>query len=416
MRVSLILFALLCSARPSAGEEIIRTGPMRVYGNENIKSYILLREFSLRSGDPFDYAAVQAGKQRLFDVPGVDYADVRMHYVADDSSFGVSVVVTERNTLGGKAWLVRGRENDVSVGGAVYERNLRGRSERLELFAQGIGGALFGLSWENPWLGSGARIGAGLRAAYEQYRYVYDDVGITFEGAKLKRMGAKASVFYSFSKRMRTTVTVGFEHIESSTDSVTTNAGGDDVATIALAVSRDGRDSERFPWSGAYTLASVRGIDPGGSSIFEGIVDARAFVSAFDRAVFGAHARAAYRDGSDIPLYRRDHIGGTGTVRGYDFGEQGGVSSVVAGFEYRLAVNFTRQRPLEDVLLGVAVHAFVDAGAAYENGERWGSDRFISSYGVGLALLNRQVKGLRIDYGWGDNGEKRFDLDFGLKF
>jgi outer membrane protein assembly factor BamA len=213
-------------------------------------------------------------------------------------------------------------------------------------------------------------------------------------------------------------VGLGYEGADAEAEGMTLDTDRDAYFTVSAGALLDGRDGERFPWSGAYLETRARQIGPGTEdyNIFEGTADARAFVSVGGRAVLALHSRLVYHDGDRIPLYMREHLGGSRTLRGYDYGSFHGANALYGGAEYRIPLNFSRQTPVENLLLGISLHVFGDLGAAWDRGDTLDSDRFNGTYGVGFTVQNRNFAPVRFDWGWRENDSARFEFDFGLKF
>jgi outer membrane protein assembly factor BamA len=300
----------------------------------------------------------------------------------------------------------------------MIHHNFRGRSEKLWSSFLLFSGQQYELGWENPWVGTGQRIGVGVRGFFEDYDYVYDDFGETIDGAGIQRIGAEASLFWSRGGPSRITLAGGFESVDSGVDAVTIENGQDNYLTVSLGALMDGRDGSRFPWSGLYLETVAKQIGPGDENfdIFEGTADGRAYLPVLGRVVLAGHSRFVYHDGDTVPLYMREHLGGINTLRGYDYGSFHGANSLVGGLELRIPANFSRRDPMEDLLLGVAVHLFADTGAAWERGQDLDTDTFHSTYGLGFTLMNRNFAPFRFDWGWHDKSSVDFGFTFGLKF
>jgi outer membrane protein insertion porin family len=419
----LIAFITLTTGVASAGpppeaDRPMITGPVRVYGNQHIRTYIIRREIPLRPGDPFDRAALEAAARRIRHLPGVDYSDVAVYVSPTDSLLTVSVSITEKNPIEGKFRFDRGRENDMGVGLTMTHYNLRGRSERLRSSFLMMSGQQYELDWENPWLGTGKRVGVGVRGFFEDYDYVYNDLGEPFAGSDIQRIGGEASVFWTRGGPSRLFLAGGFESVDGGVDEMTLADGRDNYMTVTLGAVLDGRDGSRFPWTGAYLETVAKQIGPGSSTfdIFKGTVDARAFLPLLDRVVLAGHSRFVYHDAGAVPAYMREHIGGIKTLRGYDYGSFNGTNSLVGGVELRIPANFSRRDPMEDLLLGVALHGFVDTGAAWERGADIDQDLFHTTYGLGFTLMNRNFAPIRFDWGWHKNSDVDFSFDVGLMF
>lgn len=415
-----IISAVVASppGRAVAGRHIFHVGDVRVIGNRHVRTEVIRREIPFQRGDVYDPAKLEAAQERIAGLPGIDYSDIRVDYVAADSTLRLTAIVTEKSALSGQILLQRGYENDMSFGLRIAERNLRGRSELLSGAFLLRGNRMVRAHWQDPWIATRHRIGVGVRGWYAGYDYVYHDLGDSLSGAGVDRAGGEVRVFWSRGGPSRVFASAGFESVDGGRDGVTNEPGGDRYATLGLGGRFDRRDSVTFPWSGGMVRASAREIGPGDPafSILETSANASAFVSVVGRVVVGAAAAFVWRDGARIPAYRREHLGGSRTLRGYDFGSFHGINSLVGSAELRVPVNFSRHEPVEDVLLGIEVHAFVDGGAAWERGEDVTSDLFHTTYGIGLALLNRQIPGLRIDHGWHRGSKGRWEIDVGMKF
>ena len=417
LRPCALATAILCVAGLVRAGDLVRTGRIHVHGNEKIKTYIILREIPLAKGDPFDYGKLQEGRRNVARVPGVDYSEIHVVYLPEDSSLGLNVIVTEKRTLEGNIWLQRGYENKISVGGSTTEYNFRGRSEKLAVSFLAIDNIALGADWENPRVWGGWKVGLGARVYYITYDYPYTDFDYAYTGKNIWRLGGEVEAFHPSGERSRLYVKAGYEGVGGD-DGVTLDAGGDGFLTLGIGARWDARDSERFAWWGWYLLAEMRSVGPwqDGLNIVEAEADARAYLAPFSRLVLAVQARGVKRDGDAIPIYRREHVGGGLTLRGYDYGAFDGDNALSGGAELRLPLNFSRERPLEDVLVGFELHAFADFGAAWNGPDSLEGDQIHGGYGVGASILNRQVRGLRFDYGWPRDGDGRFHFEIGLKF
>lgn len=391
---------------------------IRIFGNEKIKSYIIARAIPFGAGDYFDKELLQRAREQVRAVPGVDYSEIRIGYVPLDSTTIVSVVITEKPTLRGRILASRGYENKISFGIKAEESNFRGRSETIYALGMMRGNTVFEAGWKNPWIGKSLRLGIGFDAFYEKYNYVYDDAGPAFAGAEIERVGAAASLFHPLGAYQRVTIAAGIETISSPIDGVALSGDRDSYLTASLSFERDSRKSRSFPWDAAFMTARAELIGPGDDSfsLFEGSIDARKYVSLFSRTVLAAQCVYRMRDGDAIPLYRREHIGGARTLRGYDYGTFNGTSSLLGGMEYRIPFNFSKDEPIEDLLVGVSMHLFAEAGTAWEKDEDYSNDLLHGTFGLGISLLTLNASGIRFDYAWHRRSSGRWEIDAGLKF
>jgi outer membrane protein assembly factor BamA len=285
--ISLFALAALALASPVivSAEEPIRTGEIRIYGNEKIKTYIIRRQIPLRTGAAYDPRKVEDARVRIRQIPGVDYSEVRVNYTAVDSSLALNVVVTEKSTFRGFPIVQRGYENIMSFGGWVADDNFRGRSEMIGVSAMFRGGTALSFAWENPWLGQGPRIGIGLAAVYLDYLYVYDDLEGLFLDSRIRSGGGDFSLIYTFGFGMQAFTRLGYQQVEGDRPGVTIKPDGDRFGTVTLGVRYDGRGSRLYPWAGWFLRAEAAGVGPGDAaySIVRGLLDARVYLPVFDR-------------------------------------------------------------------------------------------------------------------------------------
>lgn len=391
---------------------------IRIFGNEKIKSYIIAREIPFEAGDYFDKELLRTARERIRAIPGVDYSEIRVGYVPLDSMTILSVVITEKPTIRGHLLANRGYENKISLGAKVEESNFRGRGETIYALGMLRGNTLFETGWKNPWIGRSLHLGIGFDAFYKKYNYVYHDAGPAFAGAEIERFGAALSLFHPLGAHQRIAITGGIETVSSPVDGVALTGDRDSYLTTALSVERDSRKSRAFPWDASFITARAELIGPGDDefSIFEASIDARTYVSFFSRTVMAMQGVYRMRDGDAIPLYRREHIGGARTLRGYDYGTFNGINSLFGGMEYRIPFNFSKDEPVEDLLVGVSLHLFAEAAAAWEKNEEYSSDLLHGSFGLGISLLTLNASGIRFDYAWHQNSSGRWEIDAGLKF
>jgi outer membrane protein assembly factor BamA len=420
---SFLVLAALASASPSAArasdEEPMKTGAINIYGNHKIKTYVIRRVIPLRTGEIFDPEKVNEARRRLREIPGVDYSEIRVTYSLVDSALSLNVVVTEKSAFHGDPLVQRGPENKFSFGLWVSEDNFRGRSETLGGSAMFYGGTVADVLWEDPWLGQGPRIGIGFSGRYANYKYVYDDLGGAFEGARIERYSGRFSLFYTFWSGFRLVGTAAYAAADGDRDGVTNKTGGDRFPIYSLGLHYDARGSRLWPWSGWFLDADVSAVGPGQASysIVNGRLDARAFLPVFNRTVLALQFSPSVNDGDRIPVYMREHIGGGTTIRSYDYGEFNAQSAVVTGVEYRIPINFDRRSSVEDKLFAASIHLFADAGAAWESGQSLDEgDLWHAGYGLGILLLNAWFRGLRFDYGWHEGSNGMFHFEIGAKF
>ncbi len=419
LQTAVLIFCMIAPATWVFAGKILRADKIRIFGCKNIKPFVIQREIPFSEGDYFNNDDITEAGRRIEKVPGVDFSDIRVSYVPQDSAIVVTVVITEKSTLHGYLLTNRGYEDLLSVGFKIKQHNLRGRSEKLYLSALFRGNTVLETGWENPWLGGPLHFGIGIMAFYHEYKYVYNDLGGLYNGAKIEKAGGSINLFRKLGGDQELSISGGFETVKSPVEGITANAGGtDSYIAASLTFKRDSRQSEAFPWDSDFIKARLTAVGPGDDDlkIIEGFVDARKYISLFSRHVTAFQVLYCAQDGNNIPAYRRKHIGGSRSLRGYGFGTFHGINSLVGTAEYRIPVNFSKAEPVEDLLLGISLHLFGEAGTAWERGEAVTRDIFYGSYGMGASLLTKNTTGIRFDYAWHPNSSGKWQIDAGLKF
>ncbi|MFH1754783.1 MAG: BamA/TamA family outer membrane protein [Candidatus Latescibacterota bacterium] len=416
--MALLSPAVLSGASQAGDPFAPRIGDIRLHGNNKIRSYILLREIPFTRGDLFDEAKLDRAHQRIRAIPGVDYSNFRVAYSPRDSSLILTLIVTEKPTFNGRPLIRRGYQNKMSFGLELWEKNFRGHSEKLSASVLLRGNTLINVSWRNPWVGAGPRVGLGVNLFYKDYIYVYDDVGPLFTGAPIERYGGEVVLFRDLGSWMNISLAGGFESAKISPHGELPEPDRTTFATASLTFRYDSRRTPIYPWNGMYFEASAKELGPGSENVscHEGLLDVRLFKSVAGRAVLAGHSCLLYRNGDKIPIYRRDHLGGAVTLRGYDYGSFHGNRSLLSGVEGRLPVNFSMNLPVEDILLGMAFHVFADAAAAWDDDDDLSSDNVHGTFGAGVVFISEGLSGIRFDYGWRLDDPGRFEFDVVMKF
>jgi len=396
----------------------LRISALKIFGNVKTKSYVIVRELPFRVGDPYSSRDAREAKEAIAALPGIDFVDLRAGFVPADSSVVVTIIVSEVSTLHGYLLTERGYENKVSFGLRTVDENFRGRSEKLEASFLLRGNTVLEGGWENPWVAGSHPLGVGFRTYYRDYRYPYSDLGDEVEGQSITDTGLEVYLFTRLTRRGRLSLRAGFETVESPADELTITGSRDRFLTVGLQFSLDTREHPAFPWEGVQCHCRLSSLGPGSPdySLFEGELEVDYYYCPHPRVVLASQAYAAGITGDSVPAYRRFHLGGASTLRGFDYGTFNGNRAVLGTLELRIPVNFSRDLPLEDLLVGLAFTAFVEGGGAWEKGEDPSLDSLHGSFGAGVALLTKNATGLRFDYGWTREGKGRWEIDAGLKF
>lgn len=169
----------------------------------------------------------------------------------------------------------------------------------------------------------------------------------------------------------------------------------------------DTRTDPAFPRNAIHIVAGAEQLRfPAGRNVARWTTDARGFVSLIGSSVLALRA-AAIRAGDPLPAYEQALLGGTSTLRGYEFGYRAGDNLAVMSAELRVPVT----SPLNVGRFGVK--AFVDAGTAYPAGAKLSRQQFDRGVGAGV-FMTATVLRAGLDVAWPQTGNKKPRVHFGL--
>jgi outer membrane protein assembly factor BamA len=109
--------------------------------------------------------------------------------------------------------------------------------------------------------------------------------------------------------------------------------------------------------------------------------------------------------GSDVPIYRDFHIGGTNTIRGWKNNARYGNNQFVNTLEYRYELLPPKSFRVGGFgfYIGVQLAAFGDFGTAWDGGEEF-TRNMIGGGGFGIRFIVPFVDIIRVDFGFGQSG------------
>jgi len=141
--------------------------------------------------------------------------------------------------------------------------------------------------------------------------------------------------------------------------------------------------------------------------------DMRWYIPVFQSNILAVQSHVVLSNG-DVPIYKRLHVGGSKTIRGYPTGFMAGENIFLASMEYRFPVLYERN-PLSGIHAGWAGVLFIDMGTAWYSHENPGLDAVRLSVGFGVHLIwDRWV--LHGEYGTHGEGWGFINAGTGIKF
>jgi outer membrane protein assembly factor BamA len=191
--------------------------------------------------------------------------------------------------------------------------------------------------------------------------------------------------------------------------------GGVDERHIAPGIDAivDTRTDPAYPRNAVHAALGVEQLRfSGGRHIARRTSDLRGYVGLVRSTVLALRVTTSHA-GDPLPAYERALLGGTSTLRGYDFGYRSGDNLTAASAEIRVPIT----SPLHMSRLGLK--AFVDAGTVYDAGARLSEQRFDRGVGGGVFFTATVVRA-GLDVAWPQTGEgarkPRWHFGLGVTF
>lgn len=391
---------------------LIRVRNINISGNDKTRDKIIRRELRVNEAELIDTAAMQLSFKRLNNMNYFETVEIIPKQV-DPGTVDLDIKVKEKST---GTFSVGGGFSSLDKLGLVAditEGNLFGRGQLIKVRGQlGQRRSMGVVTFREPYLFDEA-LSAQIDL-YSRQTFFFN----FFE----ERVGGDIVLGKWFSEYLSGSLTLLRERLNISNDlsdqlflgggglavtpvadlpvGIQQQLGKSTTSAIILGVARDTRDFYVDPKSGARHALTTQfaGGPLGGTNDFYKVIGDTSwyFPMAWD-TVFAPRARAgvahSYTSGSLLPVGDRFFVGGIQTVRGFEFGRAGPVSSIdslsVLGATKQLIFNFDYVFPVatEFKVKGVL---FFDYGKGFEDGESWSLDlrksagiegRWISPFG-----------------------------------
>ena len=392
---------------------------IRVHGNAYLKDEEVIRLAGIAVGQWLDENGVGAIEQRLTSSGFFDTVEVRKRYRSLDAAGDVAIVLLVHERPGQKAELateppspwpwsrVKSRVMFLPIlayddgygftyGARLSTVDLLGAGERLSVPLTWGGTRRAALEFERTFKrGPLTRIESTYGISQrENPRFEIDD----------RRVEWTARAERSFARVVRAGIatsqgTVAFDQLDDRT------------WTLGADAALDTRGDPAFPRNAVYLGAGwnalhVRRLE---EPINRWTTDARGYVGVIRQAVLAGRVQYSSADRT-LPPYERYLLGGASTLRGFDAGAFEGDRMLVSSAELRV--------PITSVLSGakLGVTAFMDAGKAWDVGQRLDDAAWHRGVGGGLFLIATIVR-LNLDVAHGlEDGDTRVHFAAGFNF
>jgi outer membrane protein assembly factor BamA len=288
-------------------------------------------------------------------------------------------------------------ENGTSAGPALKLLSVRGHPHEISITARFGGSTLFEFSETSPELTHVPLWHSARLALRERYNKLG---GFNEESTDLEsRAGLRVS------ERFKAGAIFQLYRVRSDIAGVTISP--EDVDTLVSAggmAEYDGRNSRQDPSDGWWNSTdALWRTGTGGYATLN--IDVRRYQQLASRHGLLATSLLTLQTGTAevVPSYMDFSLGGSNTVRGWEFNARRGRNQFINSLEYRYTALETRAFRVFGVGLyaGLALAAFGDAGTAWNASDQF-SDGVIAGGGIGVRLSLPFINMIRIDFALGD--------------
>lgn len=381
-----------------------RVGEIVVEGHEKTKEHVITREFTFEVGDILNRAQVRRTMQRLTMLGYFQSINAEFYETDDPDALGVRFVVEERKT--GIASFGAGYSTQDGFIGyvEVADENLFGRGQRVNLrWEFGKSRNTYDLGFYEPYF-----LGTTTSLGFNLYNRTFEHFGAPIPYSE-HRVGGDVTVGRPLGEYTRGFLRYKMENWEEYRAGVSLNSGS--TRSLTLSARTDTTDHPFSPTEGFRSRLSVEqaGGYLGGTTQFTKYeADYSTYLKIGERdrqaLAFRAMFGQGHGPGGDaLPRHEQFRVGGSETVRGYNFGEFTGDRMLVFNAEFRF--------PIVDAVEGVV---FADFGRAFASDEPIELSELKTGYGLGVRL-DTPLGILRIDYGIGEGGGRTY-FSFGPTF
>lgn len=410
----------------------LRIADVRIEGHKKTKDHVIRRHITVKPGELLDINKLREDQQRLGNLGIFEDIDIKLDVADTGDDYIVTYVLKEART--GSAVIGAGYSTTEKFIGyiEVSESNFLGRHQTVNVNWQfGKGRSAYSLGFYDPWIDSKqTSFGINLYSSTQVItkntdndKIWEDELEWKGDGSTPGRVryneltkGGNITVGRPLKENLRLSLSLRIDGTEyeplpaegSSSDKAKwawKEDPGGDTRSLTLALAGDTRDYYMNPTKGYYWKTSVEtaGGILGGSYTFSKYQgEGSMYKEVRPNQVLALRVSGGTSSGS-LPPHEKYRIGGSETLRGYNYGEFSGDSMFFANAEYRFRI-----------LKGVQGVVFVDAGTVWIKDVVNEQSSISTGAGVGVRV-ETPIGMLRVDYGIGREGGQAY-LGFGQTF
>ncbi len=383
-----------------------------VYGNTRTKDHIILQELTLREGKPLSESLLLKDRAWLLRQDFLKRIEFQIKPGSTPNRCLLLLIIQEKGTWSVSPILSNNDLFGWYTGVKMTKHNLWGRLNRIDATLQVGGLRKFSLSWSNPWFAGKLHLFARLDLYHTAFRYLYGDYLPHFDE---KEYGALLTLGKGIGRKLKLGIRTGMEHIWVEDDAVTpSGTPTDNIPILESFVTFDSRDWPLYPRTGLYLHSWTRWFGLFQTDRFHRTgLDIRFYAPIYHENILTVQTSVQISR-RNVPIYKRIHLGGGRTIRGYSTGSLAGENSILTSLEYRFPI-FYERNPLAGINVGYAGVLFIDGAVTWFQHQPLKFNMLRGSVGLGIHVIwDHWV--LRVEYGNHGEGWGFINLGTGIKF
>lgn len=410
----------------------LKIDSLEIRGNESTEEFVILRELTFKIGETVNGETITYNRERVYSLGIFNTVEF---YVIQKININILVIDVQESWYIYPIPFVKFRKDglkDASYGMNFIYKNFRGRNEVLQLLFSFGYDPTFGVNYYNPLINEEHQLNLRLAAAYQKMSNKSDEAEVLygkefdydFYGGSIL-LGKRLNQFNNIY------LVTGYQRYKSPKTNISrvTASGNEEDHSLMLGVQYgyDSRDLAQFAKEGVFFSAQLLhkgfGLRNISYNVFE--MDFREYRNLIGQ--INGKWRIANRQtfGKLVPYYDLSYLGYEEYVRGHRRENREGNNYFLMSFEiyhpildeWTLSLDLPLiPKKLTTARIGIQLNLFADTGIAYNNGERWNINNFLSGYGVGLTFLFLPYNSIRFEYALNEYREGEFLIGTGFSF
>lgn len=409
-----------------------RIDSIKVVGNKQTDSDIILRELTFKVGDKVDQKLLEYNRERIYTLGIFSSVDLSINKIENKN---VLLIQVQESWYIYPLPFVTIKDRDwkkVSYGIFVIIKNFRGRNELLETSGSlGYDPSVY-LSYYNPYLNWKHDIFFNSILSYSDVRNK-SPIAENLYGASFNQrfLHFELGIGKRFDYYNRAKIFGGFNYVSTPNYVKGINASDeriDRVPFVGVDYNFDSRDLAQFPKRGFYGDINFTFKGMGNQGIDYRILslDLRKYNKLFDDFFIKERLTTRFTYGKAIPFYDYSMLGYEERIRGYYTLVLEGNNYYLGSIEayapiikdINLDLSFIPILPKELLRYRFAIYGemFLDTGGTKTRGQKLSLNNFDTGYGLGLTFLFLPYNLFRLEFALGQNNKPEWILDLGTAF